>query len=959
MSTLLRVRPRVLDGLSDDEGTFGVSTRYNRKEFRGKKSKIQEENQREAIFLLAKAEDLERQEKIRREVENEIDLMVQLKLSILSDESEGEEFEIEKETERKGVKKWARPKPGSMCDLNDGLSDDDNSVSLPGDEEQGDDLSEAEQNENERIGKIRRRRKPKEKNHKKSKGTKKIKGKANDNGGGKGKRPALIDVEVEEKKSKHSVYVPPYDEPLTASMATSVASLADQRWKDGKKTVIYDINNSMKSGSKNGCKDGCRDGCRDRCKEGVEGEENSSSCLTFNAGFESANLAKATRVGNFEYDLELKTDVGTGRHTQWYYFEVSNTVAGVEYQFNITNLLKKDSLYNHGLRPLMRSQKEAKEQGKGWTRTGTSIGYSFHAEVLGRSLYKLSWRMEFPHSGDTCHLAHCYPYTYTDLQDYLDKVLLDQCKSQYCKIDILCQTKAERSCPILTITDPSVNFVFKKCVVVSGRVHPGETNSSWIVQGLIDFLLSADSRAQELREAFIFKIIPMLNPDGVSTGNYRCSLAGVDLNRQYIDPNETQHPTVYHLKKEIESTKRQNELLVYCDFHGHSRQQNVFMYGCKDGNTQSSSDLFKHKLFPWIMSQKAPGAFSYSECKYRMKKCKEGTGRIVMRRQFGILNSFTMETSFAGTTMNRNPRHFNCGDLLNIGQSFAEAVLDYWRSLNNAKVMSEYCQSLTVYLSKPRGMEIGRQYSVPVGGIDRARLSVTSRLEELIDQQSDTGSESEDSCSDSDSESNYEKSKVHGSQGSGKSKKKKKKRSRKKEKETAVAPGAPKQPSSGSTSLHQKGRRHDIKRSQSLPALDVRKLPAAAGAGRARKSIGAAHKFINRYANRSNGGIPMFSQERIEERMRKRQEKVILEQKERVEELTSTANDVLHPRHFFASHSHRQRPNWCAESFWSSLASEPAPTPRPDPGFLERSISLAPQSFLFSNLWTPVMSHKT
>lgn len=40
-----------------------------------------------------------------------------------------------------------------------------------------------------------------------------------------------------------------------------------------------------------------------------------------------------------------------------------------------------------------------------------------------------------------------------------------------------------------------------------------------------------------LREKFIFKIIPMLNPDGVIHGNYRCSLAGCDLNRRWKNPN--------------------------------------------------------------------------------------------------------------------------------------------------------------------------------------------------------------------------------------------------------------------------------------------------------------------------------------------------------------------------------------------------------------------------------------
>ena len=40
----------------------------------------------------------------------------------------------------------------------------------------------------------------------------------------------------------------------------------------------------------------------------------------------------------------------------------------------------------------------------------------------------------------------------------------------------------------------------------------------------------------------------MLNPDGVVYGNNRCSLAGVDLNRQWKKPSRTLHPTIYYAK---------------------------------------------------------------------------------------------------------------------------------------------------------------------------------------------------------------------------------------------------------------------------------------------------------------------------------------------------------------------------------------------------------------------------
>ena len=68
------------------------------------------------------------------------------------------------------------------------------------------------------------------------------------------------------------------------------------------------------------------------------------------------------------------------------------------------------------------------------------------------------------------------------------------------------------------------------------RQHPGETCGSWMIQGLIDYLTSSSPEAEALREICIFKIVPMVNPDGVIHGNYRTSLAGCDLNRRWSKP---------------------------------------------------------------------------------------------------------------------------------------------------------------------------------------------------------------------------------------------------------------------------------------------------------------------------------------------------------------------------------------------------------------------------------------
>lgn len=44
--------------------------------------------------------------------------------------------------------------------------------------------------------------------------------------------------------------------------------------------------------------------------------------LIFDSRFENANLRRAIKVNNVEYNLWLENDVNTKGHTQWFYFKV-------------------------------------------------------------------------------------------------------------------------------------------------------------------------------------------------------------------------------------------------------------------------------------------------------------------------------------------------------------------------------------------------------------------------------------------------------------------------------------------------------------------------------------------------------------------------------------------------------------------------------------------------------------
>ena len=110
-------------------------------------------------------------------------------------------------------------------------------------------------------------------------------------------------------------------------------------------------------------------------------------------------------------------------------------------------------------------------------------------------------------------------------------------------------------------------------MILTARVHPGETVASWMMRGVLSFLTDPNNyEAKLLRENFVFKVIPMLNPDGVVNGNYRCSLAGCDLNRRWKTPSKILHPTIYHAKKLVKQVQQERGLALFCDFHGHSRK---------------------------------------------------------------------------------------------------------------------------------------------------------------------------------------------------------------------------------------------------------------------------------------------------------------------------------------------------------------------------------------------------
>lgn len=486
--------------------------------------------------------------------------------------------------------------------------------------------------------------------------------------------------------------------------------------------------------------------------------------LHFESRFETGNLRSAVRVGAREYELLVSPDTNTGGHTQWFYFRVRGMEPGMPYKFNIVNLEKSGSTYNEGMRPLMyciqrpegadEDDYSSTARGHGWRRAGEDVCYyqnhytkqkagvalsatannaaaaaaSAPLPELGSgiggagavsdaeeardpgqmSLYTFTWTVTFPERTHTAFFAHCFPYSYWDLQEDLAYwrrraaragrglcVQLDErqntllhppssfeavvpsprdsiATSSIMRECTFCRTLSGNPVPLLTITDfnaPPAEIRNRPYVVLSARVHPGETNASWMMRGIIDFLTSSVAEAEELRRKVVFKVIPFLNPDGVINGHHRTNLSGVDLNRHWTSPMRGRTPTVYYMRQLL-GRCQQRRVIMFCDLHGHSRRKNIFIFGCEN------SEGVPERLFPKLLDRRAPD-FQYRSCNFKVQKSKANCARVAVCRDFRITNSYTMESSFAGADSGPNrDMHFKERNYEEMGHHFVAALVD-------------------------------------------------------------------------------------------------------------------------------------------------------------------------------------------------------------------------------------------------------------------------------------------
>ena len=98
-----------------------------------------------------------------------------------------------------------------------------------------------------------------------------------------------------------------------------------------------------------------------------------------------------------------------------------------------------------------------------------------------------------------------------------------------------------------------------------------------MVRYLLELLVTAEERGEKIYEKYLFKIVPMVNPDGVIHGNTRTELTGIDDNRVWQKTSKSVTPNIHALKRQILRTKDNTNLIL--DLHSHSKKLGCFFYG--------------------------------------------------------------------------------------------------------------------------------------------------------------------------------------------------------------------------------------------------------------------------------------------------------------------------------------------------------------------------------------------
>ncbi len=157
--------------------------------------------------------------------------------------------------------------------------------------------------------------------------------------------------------------------------------------------------------------------------------------------------------------------------------------------------------------------------------------------------------LEVPEGVQALRIAKYFPWSVQDCQEWIAGL---QSRPGLRRTTTLGETAQGRPIQLLEITGEDAPDSHKHRVWVQAGVHPGETPSYFVMQGLVEWLLSGSAAAKRARQQLLLDVVPMVCPDGVALGNYRCNSRSVNSEIEWAHPYDCPEAEVASLRQAIE-----------------------------------------------------------------------------------------------------------------------------------------------------------------------------------------------------------------------------------------------------------------------------------------------------------------------------------------------------------------------------------------------------------------------
>lgn len=248
---------------------------------------------------------------------------------------------------------------------------------------------------------------------------------------------------------------------------------------------------------------------------------------------ERSDLLRCAVAGQADKD-------GRNRQASWYYFQVDGAHRG-RLEIVMEDLVgeydyKPGALAIRGDTPPLISYDR-----KEWTHV-KDVRFDDATKTL---------RLTVTPEKSTFWIAHIEPYTGARLDALLERSR----PHRDLKIETIGKTVEGRDLRLLTVSNRDIPDATKPTIWLMARQHAWESGTSFVAEGFLLYLLSEE--AADLRQRARWKILPMMDPDGVARGGVRFNRNGYDVNRNWdsCEPNDARMPEIAAVKGLLQREK--------------------------------------------------------------------------------------------------------------------------------------------------------------------------------------------------------------------------------------------------------------------------------------------------------------------------------------------------------------------------------------------------------------------